>query len=234
MKSILTSIAIFLTGVGFSQNTFGDIIGTFVNKEKTEGIFGAYVVTTRGEEVFKAVTDEDGRFRISAVPAGEYQVFFIDQENDTTYVPRLVEVAPNGYGNTGVVAQSKMTLEEIKIYSGYQSLKLGVIPEIKLNAREIKHMANKFDPKKMVASMTSDVRLMDDGSLVFRGARKGDLVNYIDGIKTTDVQQVPSSAIGYLMVYSGAIPAKYGDTTGGVVVMETKSYFDLLREYNNR
>ncbi|HRP54249.1 MAG TPA: hypothetical protein PLI97_12185, partial [Fluviicola sp.] len=161
-------------------------------------------------------------------------VFFIDQENDTTYVPGLVEVAPNGYGNTGVVAQSKMTLEEIKIYSGYQSLKLGVIPEIKLNAREIKHMANKFDPKKMVASMTSDVRLMDDGSLVFRGARKGDLVNYIDGIKTTDVQQVPSSAIGYLMVYSGAIPAKYGDTTGGVVVMETKSYFDLLREYNNR
>jgi hypothetical protein len=36
------------------------------------------------------------------------------------------------------------------------------------------------------------------------------------------------------MVYSGAIPAKYGDTTGGVVVMETLSYFDLLREYNNR
>jgi outer membrane receptor protein involved in Fe transport len=36
------------------------------------------------------------------------------------------------------------------------------------------------------------------------------------------------------MVYSGAIPAKYGDTNGGVIVVETRSYFDLLREYNSR
>jgi hypothetical protein len=29
-----------------------------------------------------------------------------------------------------------------------------------------------------------------------------------------------------MRVYSGGIPAKYGDCSGGVIVIETKSYFD--------
>lgn len=231
MKTILTCIATFIAISTFAQNSFGDIIGSFVTKETKEGIYGAYAVTSRGNEFFKAVTDENGRFRISAVPSGMYKVYFIDQEGDTTFVPEMIEVSPNGYGNTGEIIQNKTELGTVVVYSGPRSLKLGVLPEIKLTSKDIKHMANKFDAKKMIASMTTDVRLMDDGSLVFRGARKGDAVTYLDGVKMTDVQNVPSVALGYIMVYSGAIPAKYGDTTGGVVVMETKSYFDLLQEY---
>jgi hypothetical protein len=34
-----------------------------------------------------------------------------------------------------------------------------------------------------------------------------------------------------MMVYTGGLPAKYGDTMGGAVVVETKSYFELLRNY---
>lgn len=231
MKTIVSIFAIFCAVQSFAQNSFGDIIGSFVTKEKKEGIYGAYAVTSRGNEFFKAVTNEDGRFRISAVPAGVYKVFLIDQEGDTTFVTETVEVSPNGYGNTGEVVQNKTELGPVIVTSGPRSLKLGVLPEIKLSAKDIKYMPTKFEAKKMIATMTTDVRLMDDGSLVFRGARKGDLVNYLDGVKMTDVQNVPSASLGYIMVYSGAIPAKYGDTTGGVVVMETKSYFDLLLEY---
>lgn len=235
MKTITLIALLFLTGMTFAQNTFGDIIGTFMTSDKKEGIYGAYVVTIRGEQVFKAVTDEEGRFRISAVPAGMYKVFFITMEGDTTYAPEMVDVAPDGYGNTGVVAQAKINeVGEVEIIAGLPSLKLGVTPEIKLTKKDIQHMPTKFNTKQMISVMTTDVRLTDDGSLVFRGARKGDVINYIDGVKMNDVQNVPSAALGYVMVYSGAIPAKYGDTTGGVVVMETLSYFDLLREYNNR
>jgi hypothetical protein len=31
-------------------------------------------------------------------------------------------------------------------------------------------------------------------------------------------------------VYSGGLPAKYGDTMGGVIVVETKSFFDMYYE----
>jgi hypothetical protein len=236
MKTITFIATLFLSGLSFAQNTFGDIIGTFVDADKKEGVYGARVITKRGEQVFGAYTNEEGRFRISAVPAGSYKVFFVTAEGDTTVAPEMVDVAPDGYGNTGVVAQTKVTEIDggVIVLSGPPSLRLGVTPEIKLTKKDIQHMSVKFNAKQMVASMTSDVKLTDDGQLIFRGARKGDVINYIDGVKMNDVQNVPSAALGYVMVYSGAIPAKYGDTTGGVVVMETLSYFDLLREYNNR
>ena len=73
--------------------------------------------------------------------------------------------------------------------------------------------------------------MTNDGELVFRGARKGDMLYLMDGVKTTSIGNVPSSSIGRMMVYTGGLPAKYGDTLGGVVVMESKSYFDLYRKW---
>ena len=106
-----------------------------------------------------------------------------------------------------------------------------------MTAEQIKRSPLKFDQNAMIAAMSSDIKLTEDGDLVFRGSRKGDMIYMMDGIKLTSVSNVPSAAIGGMMVYTGGIPAKYGDTTGGVVVMETKSYFDLYREWkssNNR
>ena len=34
-------------------------------------------------------------------------------------------------------------------------------------------------------------------------------------------------------VYPGGLPAKYGDVTGGVVAIDTKSYFDLWQQRNS-
>lgn len=42
---------------------------------------------------------------------------------------------------------------------------------------------------------------------------------------------IPGLAIGAMKVYTGGVPAKYGDVNGGVIVVETKSYFDLSKEY---
>lgn len=233
MKSIILTIACFLgTSIGaIAQTNYGDIIGTFVDKETKEGIVQASVVTTRGEAVYRAVTDEDGRFRISAVPPGKYSVFFV-YETDTTYA-KEVDVLPDGFGDLGTVENDGTTLAAVEIYIPILRLSKGVAPEIKLDKKDIKHLPTKFSAIDMVASMSTDVQKTPDGELVFRGARKGDFITYIDGVKMTEIQNVPSASLGYVMVYSGAIPAKYGDTTGGIVIMETLSYFDLLREWEN-
>lgn len=236
MKTIKTLVCLFfgiIASNSFAQNTFGDIIGTFLNNEGTEGLYGATVVTTRGDQVFKALTDEDGRFKISAVPAGEYWVSFIF-EGDTTKALKSVEVLPDGYGDVGEVRHGVKQIGPVIITDQILHLSKGTTPEIKLTAKDIKHMPNKFDTKSMVASMTSEVQLKDDGSLVFRGARQGDMLTYLDGVKIREMPTVPSASIGYMMVYTGAIPAKYGDTMGGIVVVETVSYFDLLREWQNK
>lgn len=232
MRSIFFFASMLFGATTFAQVTSGDIIGTFMTKDKTEGIPMAAVYTQRGEAFFRAMTDEDGRFRISGLPAGDYKVFFVYQ-GDTIPAPRPVEVVPDGFGDVGIVLNDRQ-FGVIEVYADQLKLSKGVAPDIKLSKKDIKFRPDKFDAKSMIASMTTDVRKTDDGSLVFRGARKGDLISYIDGVKMVDVQNVPSSALGYIMVYSGAIPAKYGDTTGGVVVMETVSYFDLLREWEAR
>jgi hypothetical protein len=102
-----------------------------------------------------------------------------------------------------------------------------------MSSEEIKRSPLKFNQTAMIAAMSSDIKVADDGQLVFRGARKGDMIYMMDGVKMNAVSKVPSCSIGEMMVYTGGIPAKYGDTTGGVVVMETKSYFDLYREWKS-
>jgi len=230
MKHILFIAACFIATTTFAQTTNGDIIGTFKDAEGKEGLFGAQVYTTRGEAVYRAVTDVDGRFRISAIPAGVYDLVFIFEE-DTTKAPSPVEVLPDGIGDAGTINQGATTLDVVEITGPIYRLGKGVAPEIKLGAKDIKHLPGKFSAADMISTMTSDVRKTDDGNLVFRGARKGDFGTYIDGVKVRELENLPSAGIGYVMVYSGAIPAKYGDTTGGIVVMETLSYFDLLREW---
>jgi hypothetical protein len=45
---------------------------------------------------------------------------------------------------------------------------------------------------------------------------------------------IPSSGISSLSVYTGGMPAKYGDTTGGVIVIQTKNYLQELYKKQNQ
>lgn len=236
MRTIILIGMLAIGAASYAQNTFGDIIGTLVDNHSVP-IYGATVMTTRGEAVFREKTDPDGRFRMSAVPAGTYTITFY-YDGDTVVSPRDADVAPDGFGDIGTVTftqkKNPTDITVVEVKGDRLHLGKGVAPEIKLTAKDIKFLPVKFDIKGIVTSMTTDVRQTEDGSLVFRGARKGDLVYYIDGVKLSETFNVPSAAMNYVMVYSGAIPAKYGDTNGGVIVVETKGYFDLLREYNAR
>lgn len=241
MKRILFLMTTLLAATAAQAQNYGDIIGTLVDKS-SKPIWAATVTTKQGDAVYNALTDFDGKYRISAVPPGVYKVMFLF-EGDTVYAPELVEVAPNSYGDVGLVSfiteaeansDNATTLKTFEVHGGGIKLEKGEAPVVKLSQKEIKYSPSKNDIKGLITGMDSQVRQTEDGSLVFRGARKGDMIYYVDGVKMNQVQNLPSSALGYVMVYSGAIPAKYGDTNGGVVVVETRSYFDLLREYNNR
>jgi hypothetical protein len=57
------------------------------------------------------------------------------------------------------------------------------------------------------------------------------MIYIVDGVKCSDVFNVPSVAISKMMVFTGGLPAKYGDTMGGAIVVETKGYFELYRSW---
>ncbi|MGJ8660858.1 MAG: carboxypeptidase regulatory-like domain-containing protein [Bacteroidota bacterium] len=234
MKKLSLIALLLYASTSFAQNGLGEVVGTVVNGKTKETVYAANVFILDQDRRYIARTDEDGRFRISAIPAGTYQLY-ISQFGDTMK-SQIVDIPIDGFANTGTIDYySNIQDIPVIIVTANTGMKLehGFLPVPKLEAREIAKSAIKFDIKALVSSMTTDVKVADDGSLVFRGARKGDMIYMVDGMKIVGDLNIPSTAISRMMVYSGGLPANYGDTMGGVVVMETKSYFELLRDFES-
>ena len=218
---------------GFSSNAqqaFGEVQGYLHDKSTNEELMNAHVFIKDIDKVYQVLTDGEGMFRISAIPAGVYTL-------NVRYMGDTLKIYPVEIGMNTITRLGKVEMDfSVKQLKGIvftPGLRLigGDLPIPSLTGEEIARSPAKFDPKGLILSMTSEVRMTDDGELVFRGARKGDMLYMVDGVKANDVVKVPSAAIGNMMVYTGALPAKYGDTLGGVVVVETKSYFDLYRAW---
>lgn len=234
-KLTLLSVCLLLGVAAQAQNAFGEVMGTVLSSKDNSPIYNAKVKTESNGSVYQALTDFDGKFRISAIPAGDYHLQ-ITYMGDTMHNV-LAKIPIDGIANLKTIPFRQTTeLEVVDFVYNPDKLTLayGVTPEIKLSAEDIKNSPVKFNQTDLIKSMSSEIKVSDDGELMFRGSRKGDMIYMMDGVKTTSITNIPSSAIGGMMVYTGGIPAKYGDTTGGVVVMESKSYFDLYREWNAR
>jgi len=235
MKNIMIlTCLIFGMGSTFAQNATGEVIGEVVDPDGI-AVFGAHIFI---DDVFgqryQANTDPDGRFRISGIPVGEYALNVRQFSDTMSGIP--VDVPRDGFDNCGVIEFEGGIYKLPVTYVNADRLKMvdGNLPVTTMKAAEIQESALKFDVSGLVESMSSEIQKSESGELIIRGSRPGDMLYLIDGIKTGQIGAMPSAAIGSLTVYTGGIPAKYGDTLGGVIAMETQSYFDLYRTWKAR
>ncbi|MDX2360698.1 MAG: von Willebrand factor type A domain-containing protein [Crocinitomicaceae bacterium] len=70
--------------------------------------------------------------------------------------------------------------------------------------------------------------------LYIRGSRADASAYYLDGVRVTDMYGIPKSTINSVTVYAGGVPANYGDLTGGVIAVETRSYDAPMGVYDSR
>jgi hypothetical protein len=235
MKKLSLIALLLFASTSFAQNGLGDVVGTVIDGKTKEAIWSANVFILDQDKRYITKTDTDGRFRLSAIPAGKYQLY-VSHQGDTMK-SQIVDIPMDGFARTGNIEYySKIQdIPTVVVGARDKGLKLvnGFLPIKTLSSEEIEQSAVRFDIKALVSSLTTDVKVADDGSLVFRGARKGDMMYMVDGMKVLGDLKIPSASISRTMVYSGGLPANYGDTMGGVVVMETKSYFELLRNYES-
>lgn len=230
MKKWILFSALFVSITGFGQGAPGDVTGTVVDKNTQEILFGATVFIQDGERKYQDKTNEEGRFRIAAIPAGEYSLNILNHGDTMQDIP--VKVTMDGITQLGKIEFSGIKLMKgVTVTANTVKLIDGFLPIKQLTGDDIDKSSQKFSIEGLATANNSDVRMTDDGELVFRGARKGDMIYMVDGVKGREVTNIPSAAIGRMMVYTGGLPAKYGDTLGGAIVVETKSYFDLYREW---
>lgn len=218
--------------ITLSQTTDGEIMGRVWNSDSSETVVGANVTLEVNGELKGIPTDINGKFRLSSIPTGTYtvSVSFAGEKK----ILHGVAVLPNEITRIGEVVLSNNILTGIEIVWKPKMLKEDELSKIDISYQEIQNSAVRSSPMKLVASAAGTQLTADGNGVIIRGSRPQSTIYYIDGIKQTSLAAIPSAATGSISVYTGGLPAKYGDCTGGVVVMETVSYFDLYNRWKSQ
>ncbi len=237
--TLFFALNLFLAVTSHSQSANGEIHGRIFDSDGIP-LEGVIVKVDNGTTVNSAMSDTTGRFRVKPLSPGTYTVEM-----------RMVGMRSKNYQGVlvnpdKITTLPKTMMEFLNDSTATITIIEYVIPLIDkdggnvvtIRSKELNQMStsNGGDLKKMVASLSSDVKASADGEeLYFRGSRAGSVIYLIDGVKIREnVPNIPSSGISSMSIYTGGLPAKYGDTTGGVVVIETKSYLEDYYEKISR
>lgn len=236
ITSMLMAASVFFTAQKVNaQGSTGEIRGrVWEDTTKTFGQPGANVFIKVGEEIIGTATDVDGRFVIKPVNPGSYTLTVTYIGKDT--ITRPVTVNPNmaTFENNLVMTEEGLNLGIVVVesYTGPSLINPEETSVKSISYKDIKNNPNLRNPKKLLQSMGSDIVVSENGKDAYvRGGRSDASVYFLDGVKMSNIGNVPGVAIGSVTMYTGGVPAKYGDTTSGVIIMETKSYFDLYNEW---
>lgn len=211
----------------------GAVKGQVIDSLTKETLPNANVFVMVGDQMIGTTTDLDGRFTLKPLEPGSYNLTI-----SYTGMKKVIEIRINPNQTTMLpdVFLSNEMLDDIVI-TGYKNPLIN--PEETsvqtVDYKQIKNNPNLRDLKKLSASMTGGIMVTESGDAYVRGSRSDASIYFIDGVKVTSGNiHLPGVAIGSLTIYTGGVPAKYGDVTSGVIMVETKSYFDLWREANQQ
>lgn len=228
MKNLIyTTLLILGTSTIFGQANFGTLKGKIVEDETSEPIPGAIVSLDVRGNIVKTITDYDGRFTIKPLNSGTYNMMIVSGIDTLKQNGILINVDKITFVNDLVMTKGLLTTVEIHTWEE----KL-IDPEdtkiVTIKAKDIAVLPVRNNINQIARTMSSEIKVSEDGNeIYFRGSRNGDVMYIIDGVKITGGRPLlPSSSIQAMRVYTGGIPAKYGDVLGGVIMVETKSYFD--------
>lgn len=235
MRCMILLLTATIGASAYGQN-LGEIRGRVLDPDgKT--LPSASVYTRISGELVGTYTDLDGKFVLKPVPSGIHPVT-ISFTGYTTKEISGVEVTPD---RATYLDDVHMTIQnELKTFEkiGYKRklIDRDDPSRMSLLASEFQDDPTRKDPIQFLSKNFAGVTAAPNGDgLYFRGSRTENTVSYIDGVKVSgSVPRVPPSAISSVSVYTGGLPARYGDVTGGVIVIETKTYGEMFEAERRR
>ncbi len=204
---------------------FGEIKGRVTEAATGEGVIGAYIyIEVDSNVVYQGVTDLDGYYSIKPIQNGTYDI----RVSSLTFAQQLQR-------NISITDGQIMTLNfnlsinelELVVITSYPDLITpGTTGNISiLGDKELERLP--LSPLDAIAITTGVYQEEPGAPIQIRGARPEATLYIIDGVKIIGDPALVRNSIEDIAVYSGGIPAKYGDATGGIVVITTKSYKKL-------
>lgn len=223
VRNLLLTLAFILTATFVFAQTA--VSGKVTDEESGEELIGANISFKKdGEFISGVATDFDGNYKINIDP-GTYDVF-------TSYIG-----LPDKQINGVIVKASQTTFLNIKMTSGDGGINIDeiIVTDYKvplidkdnttsgavITSKQIAKLPSRNI--SALASNTAGLSQADEGDdISIRGSRSGDTNYYLDGIRISSSQLIPSSEIEQLQVITGGIAAEYGDVTGGIISITSK------------
>lgn len=237
MKNTITFICILILLLPGMVNAQGEIKGKLTSKIDGKAVPYAHVYINFGDHILGVTTDENGRYRLKPLKSGYYDVQASSIEFQNL---RINDVRVSNDKITTLNIQVDInTLGEIEVIDYIWEKKL-IDPE---NTGKMVYLPADFERSPGAKNIIGTIAGLGPGTyqkeggedqpVYFKGARADASQYIVDGVKTRNGNlAIPSSAIGEIAIYTGGVPAKYGDFTGGIVIIETKSYFDFYNKYH--
>lgn len=239
IKELCISLILSLPFSVGAQISYGEIRG-IIKTTEAEAVPFATVKILQGNQLIGGTqSDENGKYKYKPLTPGRYDMvvmtigYLSQQINNVTVDP--------GEATYVDVKLSVNTLNTVTVTAkAIDYTKAGVDANMfvfeSVSGEELNQNAAYVSGNigSAVVAITSDVIETGDGELHFRGSRTGASSNYVDGVKTYGETFIPGIAIENLTVFTGGVPACYGDLTSGMVMITTKSYFSGIREKNIR
>lgn len=241
MKTIKFMAILMLIGVtATAQQAYGEIRGVLKNELREVVPFATVKIMQDNRLLGGTESDAEGNYKYKPLEPGLYEVTVMESGHKTKMISN-VKVVPGDatYLNIKMESNTLGTVTVTAVIKEDYSA-TGVEPTMysmeSLSAEEVlknSGFESGGNVMNIVTSVAADV-VEDDDGYHFRGGRGDANGFYLDGVKVLDLNMVPSLAIQNVTMFTGGVPAMYGDVLGGVMIVTTKSYFSGIREKNMR
>lgn len=230
-------LALLCAACAFAQNEAGEVRGRVIGSRDGEPL--ALVQIQLSGTSFRAVTAEDGSFRITGVPAGSYAL--LASTVGYHLVRQEFGLAAGESKNFDVVLTSSTASrrDSVEVSAGpFEVAAQASASAMTIEGEERKNLASVLadDPLRAVQSLPG-VSSNNDFSSEFslRGAPFDRIGLYLDGVllhapfHTTDGQADNGSLTIFngdmlddMTLYQGAWPVRYSDRTAGILAVESR------------
>ncbi|MFP5471656.1 MAG: carboxypeptidase-like regulatory domain-containing protein [Bacteroidia bacterium] len=229
LKILLSTL--LLTSAVFAQDNSGEIHGKLLDVDTKEPLSYMPVYVKNGNNKIGAQTNDEGKFVIKPLPVGTYVLYTMTLDGKEQALRSDIIVKPNSIAFAKDVLASPVYLDTLVVKPEEKIIDPEETSVITMDAKTIGESAAKRNPAALISTMNSGIKIDDDNNLYLRGARQNDMLIIMDGVKMRGLPSLPATAYESISAYLGGLPAKYGDTMGGAIIIESKSYFDYYRQW---
>lgn len=210
--------------ISFGMFAQGTLDGYLKNEDDKPLEFANVVLKQNNEIVIVVSSDIDGYYIVENLKEGKYEVTIEIQGK--TSDSKIITISNKDVYSFNLAMNTTNEIKPI-IIKAYPSLFRKDKPTIIEYKSATIDQSGKKDLAKVLESGSS-ITKDKDGNMSFRGSRPGSASYVVDGIPVNGVLNIPTSAIYSMRVYTSGIPAKFGNATGAIIEVRTKSYFDFF------